>query len=62
MVGVDLLGQQVVVGFAIVVVGNDETVGILGIYLLRAQIMPLHVEVIKVSRNEICTFTCYNVL
>ena len=39
------------VGFAVVVVGNGETLRIFGISLLRAQVMPLHVEVIKVIGN-----------
>ena len=48
-------------GFAVVVVGNDETFGIFGISLLRAQVMPLHEEVIQGKRKCDYTFTSYKV-
>ena len=62
LVGVDPLEQLVAEGFAVIVVGNGEIVGILRISLLHAQVMPLHVELFQGNRKCVCTFTVYKVL
>ena len=53
MVSVDPLVQLVAEGFAVIVDGNDETLRIFGISLLRALNMPLYVELFKVNGNVV---------